>query len=311
MSRTRVGWFIGAVLTALVLSFAGCGGPPSLTGKPASELWRLGKEAYDKERFVRAVEVFQQIVYNFPGENIVDTAQYYLALSYYSNREYQLAGVEFNRLTLNYPTSKYATSAQFMKAAAFYESTPNSPGLDQSDLTKSIQLFEDFLIDHPESEMIPDAQKYLTIAKTRMATKLFNAALVYTRLGNHKAAGIYYQKVIDEYTSTEPATRAIFSIAEGEYKMRNYDLARDKFDSFARIYPDHQWTPKAKELAAKSTFKAAEVAFTKGDLQTAQTRLESLKHDYPASEQIKHADELLARIKEAPVTHEQETKTGS
>lgn len=174
-----------------------CGGSVSLATLSATELFELGKEKYEGKKYIKAVEIFQAIVYNYRGESIVDTAQYYLALSYFGAKEYELAQVEFTRLVLNYPSSVYFAHAIFMKAVSFFEATPSHYGLDQADLVTAIKQFEDFIIDYPESELIPDTQKYLLVARTRMAKKFYASGIVYSRMRAYRAASIYFQKVVD------------------------------------------------------------------------------------------------------------------
>ena len=154
---------VGLVLTTVI----SCGSSRPSSQMDARQLFEAGKEKYEKEKYLSAIEFFQTIVFNYPGNSVVDTAQYYLGLSYFSNDEHELAAVEFNRLALNYPSSAYFENAVFMRAVSYYEATPDNSGLDQTDLERALTLLEDFLIDFPESQLIPDAQKYLAAARGR------------------------------------------------------------------------------------------------------------------------------------------------
>jgi outer membrane protein assembly factor BamD len=306
------------ILTILLAAIVGCSNPKTLTNLPAGELFKQGKEKYDKKKYLSAIEYFQAIVYNFPGKSIVDTAQYFLALSYYANKEYPVAAVEFNRLLTNYPASVYAAQSQFMKAVCAFESAPKSPGLDQTELLDAIKQFEDFVVDRPESELVPDAQKYLLAAQTRMADKYYRAAVVYSRIHAPGAAIIYYQKVIDDYTNTKYAPLATFHIAEEEYNMNHFDVARAKFEAFEKAFPKDELVPKAAEMAACSAFKSGELAYDKSDWRTARDRFEAFKKDFPDDKRVKKADDYLANIarlpdsETAPVSHDStNVKTGS
>lgn len=293
--------FVYFLIAATLIAIAfGCSSPKTLTNLPSDELFKQGKEKYDKKKYLSAVELFQAIVYNFPGKSIVDTAQYYLALSYYANQEYPVAAVEFNRLLTNYPYSVYAAEAQFMKAVCAFESAPKSPGLDQTETLDAIKQFEDFLIDRPESEMIPDCKKYLLVARTRVASKFYRAGMVYSRIHAPKAANIYYQKVIDDYTDTEFAPLATFAIAQDEYDLRNYDAARTKFEAFAKAFPAHNLVSRAGEMAVCAAFRSGEAAYDKSDFATAKARLEAFKKEFPNDKRVKKAEKYLAYIAQLP-----------
>ncbi len=283
-------------LVGSILLYLACGGPPKLSQLPPDELFELGKARYDDGKYLKAIEIFQNLVYSYPGEAIVDTAQYYLALSYFGNKDYQLAQVEFNRLILNYPSSAYAVHSQFMRAVCFFEGTPKHYGLDQTDLVTAIQQFEDFLVDHPESELVPDCRKYLLTARTRLARKYYQSGVVYVRINALSAAKTYFQKVVDDFTDTEYAARAGFQVAEVEYKLKNYGEARRRFVNFLTVFPNHEWSEKASRRVEESTFKNAEMAFEKGDFILARDQFELFKREYPESKRLKKLNKYLKQI---------------
>jgi outer membrane protein assembly factor BamD len=287
-----------AVATLIGLIFVACGGNTNLAQLSSEELFAKGMEKYNDGKYYNASEYFQAIVYSYAGESIVDTAQYYLALSYFGNEDYDLAQVEFNRLVINYPSSVYFENAMLHRAACAYLSTPKHFGLDQSELVQAIKLFEDFIIDFPESAYLPEAKEYLLRARTRMAHKYYESGLVYTRIGASEAARKYYQIVVDDYTDTEYASLAVFGIAKSEYKLRHYSEAHQKFADFAKLYPDHELFGKAEKMKVEAAFKAGQYAYEKADYQQAQEKLSEFIQLYPDSDKAKKANELLNQIQQ-------------
>ena len=308
---TRTTGILTTLLALLILagSFAGCGGGISTANLSASELFALGKDHYDREKYRQAIEYFQAAVYEHPGASIVDTAQYYLALAYFSNEEYALAQVEFNRLVNYYPSSVYIVNAQFLKSVCMFEGTPGHFGLDQTSVRDAVRQFEDFLIDYPESEMVPEAQAYLAKAHSRLAKKDFQSAMTYLRMGGYKAAEIYFQKVIDEYTTTEYGAQSLFYLAEVSEKMKDYAAAATRYESFATVYPEHEWAGKAHEKAAETAFKAAERAVNDRDAAGAREQLESFLSKYPNDERAGKARAYLEQIGDIPVESDSEQQT--
>jgi outer membrane protein assembly factor BamD len=296
LKRTGITAILIAFVAAAVITVTGCGSRPTLANLSAEELFEYGKEEYYDRDYLRALEYFQAIVYNYPGASVVDSAQYFLALSYFGTEEYELAQVEFNRLVLNYPSSVYFEHSIFMKAVSFFEGTPKHYGLDQADLREAITLFEDFIIDYPESELVPQAQEYLLTARTRLAKKFYNSAVVYNRMGAYQAAEIYYRKVVDDYTDTEFAPEATFHLAEMAYKQRRYDDARKRFEGFLVVFPDHELAGKARKSAAEASFKSGQKAFDGGDYQGAREYLQTFVESYSKHSKAKKARELLMEI---------------
>lgn len=306
-SKTALTFFM-VIISIIIMS---CAGTVSLSNLSSAELFKLGKERYESKKYFKAVEVFQTIVYNYRGESIVDTAQYFLALSYFGAKEYELAQVEFNRLVLNYPSSSYFKHAIFMKAVSFFEATPSHYGLDQSDLVVAIKQFEDYIIDYPESELITDVNKYLLIARTRMAKKYYMNGVVYKRMGAYQAAIKYFQKVVDDYTDTKYASMATFGIAEMEYKQKNYDKAEKKFKDFIVVFHENKLTVKAKKLAMEAAFKQGEKEFKNGAFSSAKEKFEAFIKEYPEHKKSKKADKYLKKIKEYLLTNAKDENVNS
>lgn len=295
----------------LSMLIGGCGGSKSLTTMSAQDLFDLGKQAYEKRKYLKAIELFQTIVYNYPGESIIDTAQYYLALSYFGNEEYELATLEFNRLIINYPSSPYFEHAIFMKAVSVFESTPKHYGLDQTELQKAIKLFEDFIIDFPESQLVDDARKYLLVARTRLARKFYESGIVYVRKRAYEAAKIYFQKVIDDYTDTEYAAKASYQYAEMEFKLGRFEQARKKFEDFKVVFPNHELVEKATQRAIEAAFRSGEAAFKNGDYALAEQRLQAFKNNYPDNGRTKKVEKYLEKIHQITKDEAQLNEAGS
>ena len=291
---------IVTVITFLLLTviLIGCGGKASLSKMTPSELYDEGMSKYNDGKYLRSVELFQALIYNYPGETVVDTAQYYLGMSYFNNNEQELAAVEFNRLAVNYPSSAFFEDALFMKAVSYYKGTPSHYGLDQVGLEKAIQQFEDFIIDFPESHRLNDAREALLSAKARLARKYYESATVYRRIGAYRSAKIYLQKVIDEYTDTKYGPMATFEFAYMDYKMKSYDDARRGFENFVAVFPEHELAAEATVKIVEAAFKAAEADFKAGRFSLAREKLEEFKHKFPNNDKIDKVDEYLKDISE-------------
>ncbi|MFH1687307.1 MAG: outer membrane protein assembly factor BamD [bacterium] len=286
------------VLVALGVIMMGCGGGQSINEMTGHQLLDAGQAAYQKGKYLTSIDLFQACLYNFPGRSFVDTAQYYLALSYFGNKEYEVAQVEFNRLALNYPASVYFEQSLFMRAVCYFESAPDHFGLDQESARTAIVQLEDFIVDFPESPVVADAQKYLTTARTRLARKQFESGVVYSRMGAREAAKLYFQTVIDDYTDTEFAAQASFMLAEQEFALKHYDQASRKFSDFQIVFPEHELAPKARQKAAEAAFKDAQSEFRKENLESARAKSEQLQSDYPGTKWADKASDLINKIAE-------------
>ena len=305
-------WLVAIVAAGTIVASIGCGGSKSIAQMTAQELFDKGKDKYERGKYFSAVESFQACIYNYPGKTIVDTAQYYLGLTYFANKEYEVAQVEFNRLALNYPSSVYFENAIFMRAACYFHSAPKSYGLDQQTLHTAIQLLEDFIIDFPESESVPDAHKYVEAARTRLALKSYDSGVVYSRMGAHKSAKNYFQYVIDEFTDTEYGPKAAFMLAERDFKLMSYADARRGFEGFVTVFPDHEWAPKAVEMIAKCAFLDAERTFETDPFGgQVRQKLIAFQTEFPESRYAKKITKYLQDLPSEPPDTAQGENAGS
>lgn len=248
-------YFVAATLIIVSILLQACGAPGVKTAPTASEQFALAKKEYDKKHYLKAIDGFQKVIFNFPGVTMVDTAQYYLAMSYYENEEYELASAEFNRLNTNYPHSDFVDDAQYMAGVCYFKNTPQNYALDQEDMKRAVTAMEDFITDNPDSPLITDARNIILQARTKLARKEFENGALYFKLDDYQAASIYFQLVIDEYTDTEYASKALFKLAESAYKQEKYLDSQAKFNSFISLYPSDTMVPRAKEYLEKTSQK--------------------------------------------------------
>ena len=241
-----------AAIIVIILILAGCGAPGLRLESNAQDQFKLAQKEYDKNHWLKAIEGFQKVIFNFPGADIVDTAQYFLSMSYYSNKEYELAAVEFQRLRTNYPQSAYYDEAQYMNGVCYLKNTPGHYALDQEDLKTAIQQLQDFIIDNPDSPLVPEAERVILEGMTKLARKEYENGMLYFKLYQYKSAGIYFQYVIDNYTGTEYSAKAQYRLAEIAFKKEEFADALLKFRNFITVYPENELVPKAEEYIEKT-----------------------------------------------------------
>jgi len=247
-----------AVAVVYIAGLAGCGAPGIKSAPTAGEQFLLAKKDYDKKNYLAAIEGFQRTIFNFPGATIVDTAQYYLALSYYGNEEYELAAVEFGRLMANYPRSDYNDDAQFLAGMCYIKNTPGHYALDQEDLKKAITSLEDFIIDNPDSPLAEEARKAIGEAHLKLAKKEYDNGITYFKIYDYRAARVYFQYVVDEYTDTQYAPLSLYKIGESFFKEDKFTEARDKWNQFLNLFPDHDLAGKTGDYLRKISEKLAD-----------------------------------------------------
>jgi outer membrane protein assembly factor BamD len=251
MTHDRLTRIAGKSLSAaIIIILLGCGGITMKTYPTAEEQYSQAFKEYQKKHYLKAIDGFQKVVFNFSGASMVDSAQFYLAMSYYNQDDFFLAGAEFQRLVNSYPGSPFVDDGQYMMGLCYFKAAPENYGLDQDELDRAIQALLDFVTDYPESELADDARATIDLALERLAKKRYENGRTYYRLGYYQSAGVYFQLVIDDHTDTEWAAKALFHQGEIEYKQDRLEEAKKKYDSFLLVYPDHEYAKKARKRLA-------------------------------------------------------------
>ncbi|AXJ00857.1 Beta-barrel assembly machine subunit BamD [Cyclonatronum proteinivorum] len=206
---------------------------------------------YDRGRFGDAAQAFETVITVGRGTDIGQEAQFFLAESYFKNRQYRLAASEYQRYHIFFNRSDRSPDAQFMEAYSYYLLSPRYE-LDQTDTFQSIELFQLFVSRNRASPRVEEAVQYIDEMREKLAQKNFSAANQYMRLGrrtavNFRAAAIYYGLTIDRYPETSFAEksqanqiRAWVYFAENSTLNRQeerFNKAIESYETYVQLFP--------------------------------------------------------------------------
>jgi outer membrane protein assembly factor BamD len=132
-----------------------------------------------------------------------------LAESYFNNREYPMAAVEYQIMMNNYSYSEYIDDALFKLGLSNYLESPKYQR-DQQKSLDALSKFNQFVLTFPTSPLIPEVEKQIEIINLKMAEKSFETGYFYFRRKKWTAALIYFDKIIDEYPNNEYWARSAY-----------------------------------------------------------------------------------------------------
>jgi outer membrane protein assembly factor BamD len=222
-------------LCILLVALA-CTSPPPVGMPDAEDQFLLAQEKYDDRKFEEARLEFQKLIWNYPGSDYIDDAQYYLAECYRNQEDYPTAIVEYGRLLHNYSQSPFAPAAQYHLAQCYYEqSLPAS--LDQNFTEKAIQELQIFLEEYPQSELTSQAEDLLLRARTKLAKKGYDNARLYLKMDSYQAAIIYLQEILEAYGDTKWAVDAQYLLGECYRHLEKWQQALDAYRHTLEMSP--------------------------------------------------------------------------
>jgi outer membrane protein assembly factor BamD len=235
------------VIIILSLTVWGCGSSVDTSNYTPSQRQAYAMKLYNDENYLDAIQEFQAIILQYPGNAVVDSAQYYLAESRYQRGEYILGAYEFSKLIKTMPASKLIPDAQFMLADCYYELSPDFR-LDQQYTKKAIEEFQAFIDFFPTNEKVKEAEKKINELNDKLAHKEYNTANLYNIMGDNESAIIYYTKVVDDYHDTQYAPLALYDEINLLVSINENNKALEEIGKFLERYPDNKRSEELQKL---------------------------------------------------------------
>lgn len=214
--------------------------------------WRLLEDGST----YNARQVFEDLVLVAPGSAVIDSVHYGLAETYYLEKNYYQARVEYQTVVSSFPRSPLVDDAAFKAALCYWNQSP-SYKLDQTETLQAIDAFRGFFLDYPTSDYADQAERYLAKARDKLAHKKLYEGRTYYRLGTPRdmdAAEIYLTEVFQHYPESTFVPEALMVLGKVYLNKDDPDRARQVFAALVAQFPDSEPSAEArkklKELGA-------------------------------------------------------------
>jgi outer membrane protein assembly factor BamD len=219
----------------------------SINTDDPEQAFRIAKANYDKKDYAQAVEDFSFMKIKFSGTGIIDKVQFYLGLSYYRRKEFILSAYEFENLIKNYSSSPFIVEARYYLAMSYYGLSPKY-NLDQTYTRYAIIEFQNFLVLFPGDKLALQAETKIKELRNKLAYKDLKSADLYVKMGNYKAALIYYDNILNEYFDTDYADDASYGRIRVLITKLMYDEALKEIDRFEKKYKSSEYYNNVQKL---------------------------------------------------------------
>ncbi len=203
----------------------------------AGDVYAKAVGLYDEEDYFEARKLFEVIKLQYPASQFADDAQYFIAEIYFSQEQYILASFNYNLLRRVYPSSPYNQKALYMAARCYYELSPPYDR-DQEYTRKAIGSFNEFKYLYPDDSLAASVDTLVREMRGKLAQRELSTAELYMKLESPKAAAVYYDTVIENFSDTQFHQDAYNGKLEALIKMRKYDRALSLIDLYNRLFPE-------------------------------------------------------------------------
>lgn len=242
------GAFRKGLPVALLLALVGC--PKELPqDAPADELYRIGLERFQRRDWTKAIEALQRFLFQDPGHQKADSAQYLIGESYFQQKQYLTAANEFLRLAQNRPAGPLADNARYRACEAYYELSPR-PELDQEYTEDAIDQCQSVVLLYPQSPLAVEAAERRRELTNKLARKHYMNAMYYYKRHAYDSALVYLKYLIANYPGSSVEPEALLTLYETYTRLGYVDEAEQTKERLMRDHPD---SPQAEKVARLSS----------------------------------------------------------
>jgi outer membrane protein assembly factor BamD len=157
---------------------------------------------FESKKYVKASQQFNIIVERASHTDLGDDALFFLAESYFLNKDYELALVQFENLVSKMGFSPYIEKSRWRICETLMLISPNFYH-DQNSSIKAISQIQEFIDDFPNSKFSNDADKLIKNLRSRLAEKNMETGKLYIKLKAYDSAIISYKIVVNDYYDTK------------------------------------------------------------------------------------------------------------
>ena len=254
------------LLAALLLS--SCGEYNKLLKSTDYEYkYEAAKNYFAKGQYNRAATLLNELVAILKGTDKAEESLYMLGMSYYNQKDYQIAAQTFIQYYNVYPRGTFAELARFHAGKSLYLDTPE-PRLDQSGTYSAIQQLQMFMEYFPESTKKDEAQNMIFALQDKLVMKEYLAAKMYYNLGNYLGNNylscvITAQNALKDYPYTNMREDISILILRAKYEMAIHSVDEKKQDRYRETVDEYyafkNEFPDSKHLKeANNIFKASQ-----------------------------------------------------
>lgn len=253
-------YLLGSVLLAAGLNACSSINRVLKSGQP-ERIYAKGIELYEAEKWSKAITLLESIEHYYSGTSKADTISFYIARSYFKNRDYDTASQLFNDYRRTYGRSPFIEDAEGMYALCYFYMSPG-PERDQTVTTQAIVAITEFLSRYPQSARYDDFRAIMDDLTGRLHDKAYLNAYTYYKIGKHRSAIVALKNALKQYPDSKHREELMYLIVASSYEyahnsVREHQADRylsmlDSYYSFIAEFPESTHRKEVDRMAEEA-----------------------------------------------------------
>ena len=204
----------------LTICSGGCAWFEAKEEQTATQLAQDGMEAFEKEKYRRAIESFEKLRDWYPFSKYASLAELKTADAYYRLEEYDEAVYAYEAFESLHPRNEAIPYVIYQIGRCYYEQM-ESVDRDQTATRKALDTFQRLEAAFPKSSYAMKAANHIKECYERLAGHEFYVGMFYYKGKHYETALNRFQIVLDEYPT----------VGDLRWKARKYiALAKEQID---------------------------------------------------------------------------------
>ncbi|MEO9871022.1 outer membrane protein assembly factor BamD [Ekhidna sp.] len=227
--------------------------------------WKVKYEAaleyYEEEDYHRTIILLEDILPIIRGTEEAELGNFYLAYSYFHQKQYILSAHHFDEFVKIYGRSEYVMEASYMHAYSLYLQSPDYQ-LDQTVTYEAVAAMQNFINKYSSSEYAPEADRVIDDMQEKLEKKAYEQCKLYYKLRRYKSALVVYDNFADDFPDSDYNEEVAYLRIETSYDLAEKSITSkqeerfrstiDHYLNFIDKYPNSKFLKDAEKFYAES-----------------------------------------------------------
>ncbi len=207
---------------------------------PVEEQYNRGVDALKAQKYDTAVAQFDAVEQNYPYSSWAVNAQLMQGYTEYLQTQYTDAIGTLDRYIQLHPSNRDVAYAYYLRSLCFYEQIADVQR-DQKGTQEAMAALQEVVNRFPNSSYGRDARLKMDLARDHLAGKEMEVGRYYENQKLYTAAIGRFQKVVEDYQTTNHVPEALHRLTELYLLLGLPDQARRTAAVLGHNYPGNVW----------------------------------------------------------------------
>jgi outer membrane protein assembly factor BamD len=207
---------------------------------PVETLYNNGVDALNDRRFTTATDQFNAVQQNYPFSPWAVNAQLMAAYTQYQQNHYSEAITALDQFIQLHPAGRDIAYAYYLRSLCYYEQITDI-SRDQKGTQDAMTALQEVVNRFPDSAYARDAKLKLDLCRDHLAGKEMEVGRWYQGQHLYTAAIGRFQRVVDDYQTTNHVPEALARLVEIYLQLGLKDEAKRTAAVLGFNYPGSVW----------------------------------------------------------------------